>query len=1032
MINFFIDRPKLGVLLSLIVILAGVLGAKQLRREAFPSVNFAQAQIVTVYPGATPEDVEELVTQKIEDEIRGTSGLKLVQSVSTQGLSTIFVHIDLDYSDVTGAMTELQRSVDRVTDLPAEVEERPRFLEIKTRNIPILEVSLHGDAPEMTIRQWMDRLEDRLERLPGVATIRKVGYRDREYRILLNAQALQQHHVSVEEVVAAVRAHNVDLPGGSLVSTPHQVNVRTSNEIESVAALADVVVRANLSGQQVRIRDLGEVVDSFRDPTVLARTNGKRSMVATITKQESADIVRLATSVRETIAAFAKGLPSGVNVTLSNDEARRTEHRLDIVTTNTWIGLILVLISLLVFLNWQTAIVTSLSMPLVVLGTMACMLYVGITFNLISMLAIIIALGMFVDNSIVVSENIYRYREEGYSLVEATRRGVNNIFWPVTATVLTTIAAFAPMGVTAGIMGKFIWGIPVVVSISLLMCLAESFILLPTRVRLADVGVRRAASESHWFVALRRWFDRQLDAALRHQWRSLGVALGLLILSFVWAGTKMDFILFPPEGIDIMVVRYEAEPGTSVEQLDGAVREIESHIAALPPEELDSFVTRTGIQQVDISDPNARNADNVGMIVVYLTPENKRVRLAKEIEKSLVESIPVQAPLTRLTIEKMVMGPPVGKAVTITVLGNNLETLKKGVSEIVEYLGGVDGVKNITTNDRPGPQDVHVRVRTDAQQLYGIAPQDVARTLRAAYEGVEASTVTQFGDEIGLRVQLADADRGDLSVLSALTVRNARGNLVPLQSIADITKTDGTRDRHHQDFLRSITVTADVDIDIVTSSTVNAKLAKHFADFTKRYPDYRLKYGGEEESTRESMDSLFAAMIIAVLCIYGILVTLFNSLAKPLLVMFSIPFGFIGTIVGFTLQDKPLGFFAMIGVVGLAGVVVNASIVMVSFIDELRADGVPFGEALRRGASLRLRPILLTTVTTVAALVPTAYGIGGWDPILVPMTMALAWGLLFGTTLTLFLVPCGYAALESVQTKLSLQMKRVKGQSPRT
>lgn len=1021
MIQFFIRRPKLGLLLAVIIFLAGIFSLLSLRKEAFPTVNFAMAKIITTYPGATPEDVEFLVTKKIEDELREIDGLKEVRSVSQFGRSEITIKVDLDHVDVQKVMNEIKDAKEKVTDLPTEIEDLPVFEEIKTQNFPILELAVISDLPEINLKEIVDDIELAIENLNGVSSVEVVGEREREFKILLNTRKMKDLHISFTEVVNAIKKHNVDLPGGRLDSHPIEKSVRVIGKVQKASELLSVVIRTNLSGKVIFLKDVATVEDGFEDYKVITKTNGKRSQILVINKKELADIIDLSNSVKSELKKFSEKYKGQVEFLVSNDESLRTSQRLDLVISNTWIGLALVVVSLLLFLNWRLAIITSLSMPIIVMGTLVLMQFTGITFNLISMLAIIIALGMFVDNSIVVSENIHRFLEEGDSMKEAAIKGTVSIFWPVTATILTTIAAFAPMLVTKGIMGEFIFSIPVLVSGSLIICLLESFLLLPSRIVIFDSkeeeDVRSGIDQEkrHWFEKVQKRFEKVLDWLVLNKWKSVMGSVFILVGAFVWAGTMMDFVLFPPEGVDKLVLKYEAKPGTDIEYLHKEVSKIETVILSLPKDELRAIVTRTGVQQIGLDDPLARTGQNLGMIMIYLTSENQRDRIALDIVKELRSKIKNDDTFTKVTIEQLVNGPPIGKPVTLTVLGKDLSILEKLANDIKKYLKSLDGTFDIDTDYKDGIKQVSIKPRENASSDYGIETRDIADALRISYEGSIASTITKFSDEIDLRIQLREEDRGNLNALKHLEISDNKSNLIPLYKLAYVDVVKGPKERRHNNFLRSITITSDINLEKTTSIEVNQKLRTHFKNLEDEYPGYHLKFGGEDESTKESMASLLQAMIIAILCVYAILVTLFDSLTKPLLIIFSIPFGFIGTIIGFSLHDKPLGFLAMIGAIGLAGVVVNASIVMISFIDELRDGGMAFHEALVKGASMRLRPIVLTTLTTVSALFPTAYGIGGWDPMLVPMTLALAWGLLFGTILTLFIIPSYYAALESVK-----------------
>ncbi len=1015
MIKFLIERPKLSILLSMVLIVAGTFAGIRMRKEAFPTVNFAQATITTFYPGATPEDVEELVTQKIEDELREIDGLKEVRSVSQNSRSEVKIKVDLDNVDVAAVMDEIQRANEQVEDLPAEIEDRPKFQEIKTQNLPILEVALEGEVPELVLRQLADKLEDILLIQPGVASIEKIGYRDREFRVFLNPEKMKQLHISFREAVAAVQNRSVDLPGGDFESRPLKKTIRTSGEVQDAHELLDTVIRTNYSGGVVLLSDVGETENSFEDAEVLASSHTKRAIILVVAKKDQADIIDTSRNLKKVLRDFeAKQIPKGVEIKISDDESLRVNRRLGIVLSNSLIGFGLVLLTLMIFLHWRTGLVTSLSMPITIFATLAIMQALGITFNLISMLAIIIALGMLVDNSIVVAENIHRFQEEGMPLDQAAYQGVKEIVWPITATVLTTIAAFAPMMVTKGIMGEFIFSIPVLVSAALIISLLESFYILPGRLMAFEKGKLKKHGD-HWFQVIQESFVKVLRCLVRLRWLTLVVLIGALMGAFLWAKHRMDFILFPPEGVDRIVIRYEGPPGIPIEDLFTKAKEYEAEVLKLPEEELLAVNNRTGLQQVDISDPLSRKGDNVGMLIIYLTDENKRERTASQIIDAIRPKMKPEFPVMKVLFEEGINGPPVGRAVTVAVLGQDLEELKSISGEIQEYLKTIPGVFDISTDLVPGPEEYLIKLKPRASADFGLTYGDVAFAIRTAHEGTIATTATQYGDEIDIRVLFNEKRRGNEAILKKMLISDKNGNLIPLEKVADISLGAGPEERRHLDFQRSITVTADVKTEVNTSVKVNGILRDKFKDLGDKHPGYFLKFGGEEESTQESMESLFAALIIAVLCIFAILVTLFNSFFKPFIIMFTIPFGFIGTIVGFSIHQKPLGFMAMIGVIGLAGVVVNASIVMVSFIDQLREKGeLSLHECLIQGTGLRLRPVLLTTITTVSALLPTAYGIGGWDPLLVPLTLALAWGLFFGTLQTLVLVPCSYAAIEDI------------------
>lgn len=1013
MFKYFVDNYKLTLLITLVIVVAGLLNLFSMKREAFPNVDFAQAVITTYYPGATPEDVELLITTKIEDAVRQIAGIKKVTSVSQAGLSEVRVIVDLDNVDTKSTLTDIQRAVDRVTDLPEDLPQSPVFIEIKTDQIPVLELAIVSEkAVEYQImRDNADALQSTLELVPGVASVSKVGYLDRELRVLLDPKKMSDQHVSFNEVIRAVQQNNVNSPGGVLESSPLEQSMLIDSKLDDAKAIEKTVVRTNLSKQQVRVEDIGEVNKQFARPSVIAKTNGKPSIVLVVRKAGAADIVNLTKDLKTKITEFSQIMPSELSVVITDDESTRTMNRLEIVVSNSILGFVLLFAATVIFLSLRTSIVTSMSVPIIILFTLVIMSSLGITFNVISMLAIVIALGMFVDNSIVISENIYRLTQLGMPVKQAAVQGTKEIATPIVATVLTTIAAFMPLSVTSGILGQFIWSIPVIVSSSLIISLFESFFLLPARVVL--LSKNQVSRDLGWFAVLQDKFAWLMSHLLQHKYKTTAGLFALLIGSFIIANSRLSFVLFPPEGVDKFVVRYSAPSGTAIEELHQAVSRVEEKLVSLPKSEFMSVTTRTGIQNEGPGDPLARKGNNVGMMIVSLTNENQRNRTAAEIINQLRAEIPVYSPLDKLSFATIANGPPVGKAVTVSIKGTNLETLKTIAKDMQDYLGTIKGVEDIASDLQVGLRQLKVRVRADAAANYGISAGSIAYAIRTALEGSVASTVREFADDMDIRVMLKDEARSDLEVLSSILISNPLGNLIPLSKVASIYESEPDVDRKHFNHQRSITVTASVDLEFITSGMVNQLLVEHYQDLPKQYPGYSLKFSGEEESSNESMESLGRAMILAILGIFTILVATLKSYFKPLLIILSIPFSFIGPIMGFLLHGKSFGFIAMIGIIGLTGVVINAAIILVAVIDNIRSNSkLSLHECLVQGSVVRLRPIVLTTLTTILALIPTAYGIGGYDPILVPMTLAMAWGLLFGTVITLIIVPCGYAILE--------------------
>ncbi|MBX7059786.1 MAG: efflux RND transporter permease subunit [Leptospirales bacterium] len=1019
LLHYFIRSQLLIWLVIVGLLLGGLMALFGLQREAYPRVDFHQAVITTVFPGAAPEDVEQRVTIPLEEEIREVEGLKRVRSTSRHSVSEIFVEVDLKERDPDGVLDEVRRALDRVTDLPSEVTERPVFQEQKTGTFPVLEISLYGANSEQELTDIAEFYEKQLEKLPGVARVDLFGKREHEWQALLNPNSMRARGVSMLEVVQSLAARNVNIPGGALEAEQAR-NIRTTGEFQNIGQLARVPVQSNDIGSRTMLGQIARFEEGFESPRLLARTNGQNAINLMVLKRERSDIVTVTGDVAHRLEELKQIRPIQSAIVL--DEARQTRRRLSVVQSNAAMGFVLVVAMLIAFLNFRTALVTAGSLPLVVLGSLIFFPQADITFNMISMMGLIISLGMLVDNSIVIAENVHRYREQGYSPIEAATHGAAELVIPILGSFLTTVAAFVPMLLMTGIMGKFIWQIPFLVIVSLSVSLLESFFLLPARLaRFSEKEGQKNSSELRqrldaFFDGVASGFGGFVRFLAAHPFRSFAVMSVVVLASFVGMAF-MKFSLFPKEEVEQFIIRMEFEPSLRVTQTVQRMSAVESLVRGLPADELVSYSVKAGIQQIDAGDPLTRVGEHLAMVNIYLTPESERKRTAKEIIDALTPAVRQTPGLIAYSLQEVVPSPPVGAAITVAVEGPEYEKLREISAEVRAYLATIRGVKNIADDYRPGREEIIVRLNEERAATAGVSDQLAAQMVRSAYEGAEATTLRQGDREITIRVRYDEPFRRDLAALSEIAAPNRVGLRTTLGSISTLETRNGPESLSHYDFERAITILADVDEDIITSSEANALIFARFKDLSQRYPGYALKLRGEEQETNESMASLAQAGGLALLAIFGIIALIFNSPLRALIIMMTVPLGLTGIVIGFLTAGKALSFLALIGIIGLAGVQVNAGIMLVEFIDKARReDGLGPLDAVVDAARTRFRPILLTSLTTMAGLFPTAYALGGSDPVLIPMTLALAWGLASGTFGSLLFIPvvfsCGYKLRE--------------------
>lgn len=1013
--RFFAERQLLAYIITLVIILLGISSLLTIKRDAFPGVEFGELLVTTVYPGASPEDVELMVTNEIEKEIREVTGISRFMSWSMENVSLIHIVIDPDVDNEDKVIREIREAVSRVTDLPAEISESPLVTEVTTSSMPMIEVGLTGELPYRELREIARRFEKKLERVDGVSRVERYGYRAREVQLEVDPKKLDELDVSLASVVGAINQRNIRASGGSFESYTSEKNIVTLAQFRQPGEVGDVIVRTTFDGPSIKVKDLAVVKDGFEEEKVLSRISGESAISFVAFKDSNADIVRTVEAIRDLVEHERQFMPPEIDVMVSNDESKYVRDRLSIVANNGLIGLALVVIVLAFFLNLRMAFWVALGIPVALLGTIFMLPMFNTFLDSITMTAMVLVLGIIVDDAIIIAESIYRRHEKGLSPVDAAVAGVRDVFKPVITTILTTFVVFLPMFFMPGMLGKFVYVIPLVITLALLISLIESVTALPAHIAGGMNSSNRPA------------YGRMIIKRARHSYAGLLTRLlawrYVLVLAFIaalagalhYAYKYMDFVLFPSSTAEQFMVKIETPVGTSLQATSDRTRQVEALISALGKEELDSFVTRIGTYG-SIGDSER---ENNAAIFVSLTPYADRERSVDEIIESLRRKTDQLAGVEQIFYEVDTGGPPVGRPITMRVVGVNDRMRTRLADDLVAYLGGLDGAKDISRDDKAGKSQVEIKFDYDKLARVGITVADVARNVRIAYDG-EVVTSVRYGDEdVDFRVIFSEKVRKSPESLQQLTLPNRNGYLTPLNKVARFVSAPGPANFTHYNGDRAVTISGDVDSEITTPLKVVQAVLAQF-DIERDYPGMDLVVGGEAEESQKSVSELIVIMGLAAIGVYLLLVLLFNSIWQPLMVMMAIPFGIMGVIVGFSIHNEALGFLGMIGVIGLAGVVVNDSLVLVAHVNELRQQhpGRAMQEVVAEGTSNRLRAVILTTVSTVAGLLPLAYGIGGTDPYMGPMALALGWGLLFATPLTLLLLPCLYMIGVDIQRLL--------------
>lgn len=1021
--NFFISNPRLVILVSLAFVVMGTRGLLNLQRESIPPVDFARAIISTVYPGSSSAEVEELITSKIENEIRSVNHLKDVHSTSQSGLSLINIRIDIDKTDTEKVINELHQSLQNVQGLPPEVLDPPRLTHIDTnKNKNVMSLYVSGPDKRRQRDEISFNLKTRLEKLSGISEVQINNYRKREFLVLLSQEKMDQLYVSSADVILALEQKKMDVPAGHMESPKKQNLVRVIGKIRTVEDLENTIVRSNFSGQKILIKDIALVMDShekeiqkeyFYHEGQVKGQKLKPSTLLSITKTIKADTLNLIAGIQNTVQNFKRNFGKEYEILTGFDESQNIKRRLSAVINNALTGLFLIVVVFFLFLPSRMGLMVSFSLPLSILGSFAILPFMGVSFNVITMLAFVICIGMLVDNSVVIAEYYSRLiTEEKKSPLEAAQQSVRQFAKPITATVLTTIVAFLPMLVTTGVMGEFVKWIPIVVTLALLVSLFESFFLLPNR--LQWLSQKKPSPYQTFFLnklyRLESYFEKGVQKITAKKYISLSlIALLVLLTALLFHyGSRVD--LFAARSPEFYTANLEPQANSSLSIVDREAKRIANKMQAV-------FGGEKTIKWMSVS-LNTEQANVLLRVKASVLKQLQYKNILTELRKT------EKGNLKTLSFDILKGGPPVGRALRAAIQSNDRRKIRQFIKEITPEIAKIPGIINLKSDpDTDRGKEYKVQVQPNTLARLGLGFQSVGRTLRTALEGQIITELTENNESFYIRVKYNPRQITSLEDLKQIKIRERMGRLIPLSEVAKIEEMPSEPDRKSYNFAPVVFLEAGINDKQTTSLKVNREAKKIIEEKIKKYPSLTFKMIGEQETTDESLRSLFNAAILAVFAIFVILIILFKSFLLSFLILTCIPLGLIGVVWAFFLHQRPLSFFAMIGVVGLAGVVVNSAIILVSFILKLKKDQPdrPLSEIVVHASRIRFRPILITNLTTLGGLLPTAYGLAGFEPLLMPMTLALFWGLFTATFLTLVWIPCAMLMIEDGKKLLSKQ-----------
>ncbi len=1004
-VNFFLKNPIWVKVIVIFVFLMGISVIHKIPKEGFPRVSLNRILVTTFYPGASARDVELNVTNVIEDKMEEVSGIEEIRSTSSEGMSVVSLQVDEDadkdfFLDV---YRDVEIALGNIDNLPAEIRGRPGLKTITSSDMPILEVAVNGELK--TLSTFIPYLKRKLQEIKGVASIETIGFPDEELHILVDPDKAKDSWVDLNTIAQSIKMRNIEGSGGILETPGSDKKVVTFGQYKADDDVLKTIVRTNADGKAVYLSDLATVQRDFEDIRLKVRNNGADGVLLVIKKGNGSDIIKLVAQI-QTVFKKVK-FPAGISYSVLSDSSSLTRNRLSLAINNAIIGFVLVVLVLLLVFNLKTAFWTAFGIPFSLLGTYALFPLMDLSLDFLALGGFIIVLGMMVDDAIVVAEQVNCFREEGIEPTEASSRAVVRIWKAVLASSLTTILAFSPMLSLGGLPGKFVWIIPLVVVLVLSISLFDAFFLLP--VHLA-AGKSRTRPKRKVIILLEQFYGKWLKRALHYKWAVIAffvILLGSCVLGMKGA-KKVPFPQEAAEGVEVYVTM---PAGTPLIETQKQVEQFEKIILKLPSQELMGLNVRIGTHSLD-SWTEHGSQNNLVAMMVNLTPYSQRKRTASTILESLkaeMEAICRPEQDINLHLEIKRIGPPLGHSFEVNVSSFDENKIREYVGKIKKELAAIEGIEDIEDTDIQGEDEYNVVINYENLSTVGLSAQDVLLTLRSALLGQVVTEVNRVNKNMKYRLRLASQARQDLSFLERLPVLNRRGQAILLKDLITIKKQAARGSIQHLDGLRTIQVYGSVDERKTSAFAIWQKIKDRFPSGT----DVEVSLGGQAIEGLKIYGGLGVAAIVAIISIFLVLSLMFNSFGQSLMIISIMPFIIIGIYFAIWAFGLPLSMLAMLGVIGLLGIVVNDSVVMVDTINHLHKEkgGNLTLDEVVNGAVSRLRPILLTSVTTILALFPTGYGIGGYDPFLSQMCLVLSYGLLFSTLILLFLLPCFFAVI---------------------
>ena len=998
------------------IIFIGLLLAFSLPLELFPSVKLETVTVNTSFPGSSAEDVENLVSIPIEQQIKNVSGVKIVKSVSSEGFSRVTAEA-YPGEDTRRIAWEIDSRINLIADdLPEDAEEP--VTEEQEASFPLVSVSVSGNIPTDVLYSSARKLRDDLALLDGIDNVTSVGLPDPALWVYLDYPKMMQFGLGIEEISDAINRTNLDIPGANFTRGRADFLLRTEGKIRSVEDLLDIPVARSVEGKHVLLRDVATVTLGEQREDSRSRINGRPAITFWVEKQKDVDILDTVDRVKQLTEKYESELPEEVEVILAFDRSNWVKSRLSTMLKSGGLGFVLVVVLLALFLDRKAAFIAALGIPVSFLGAAILMKMTGTTLSILSMFGLIMMLGMVVDDAIIVVENVQRYISRGVDPLRAAVIGTKEVAWPVVATVLTNIAAFTPLLLATGLIGQFLSIIPRVAIFALCFSLFEALLIMPSHCAdwLPANGASRPPRGNAALLRVRGLYLRGLLFALRNRYAVIG-CFGVIFLVSVFVFIRIPNVMFYLHDTHEILVRVENPPSSSLKHTAASVAQVEEAVRhSVPPHVLKNTLSMVGM---DMSDPDNLffMGDHVATILVeyedYSARKENALELSEIAKNRVGETVtgPKQVDFVTTT------GPPTGKPVDVKISGGDIPVLMEIASRTREFLSAQPGVSAATSNLVYGKPEARVEVDGRKAGVFGLDKWSVAREIKALGDGLTVAKTRVGEEEAEINLRYGTGESGVFSVKSH-QIPTPLGQWVPIGTVAEITDSKTPLEIRRENLRRTVTVTAEVDSKTTTSREANANLSRYLGGLLENYPGYSFRFAGEEEQYTQAISDIKKASLMAILLIYLILASILRSGFQPLIIMSVLPLCVTGVIVAILLRGEPMTLPSIIGMVALLGIVVNDSLLLMNFINRRVGKMPSKATAVVFSARYRFRPIVLTTLTTFSGLFSLMFAYKGQAGILAPMAASLGFGLVFSTFVILYLVPCLYLALDDITKRL--------------